>query len=114
MTTICCDYDCPTAPAQLIDRIMQCCRLWGWDVWMVRYDRTRHGWHVLVFLTHDVPPPLVVAAQAIWGSDWRREMFNLRRVQHLRRVPAYWRCRWNVLYEEHIRGIKIGVKIPNT
>lgn len=73
----------------------------------MQYDRTRRGWHVIVTTGRQIAPPLVLAAQAIWGSDRRREMHNLGRVQNLRHVPKFWRSRWNVLYERHFRGVRL-------
>lgn len=106
MTTLCLDFD-RRIPPKLVPRVTQCCRMWGWPLAAIRYDRTRRGWHVLVTVDGEIDPACIVAAQAILGSDTNREMFNLMRVQELHRMPAYWRDRWNVLYVEHVRGVKI-------
>ncbi len=87
--------------------VTECCKRWGWPLRAIRFDRTRRGWHVIVAVHKTVPPPLIVAAQAIWGSDPRREMFNVMRVQNLRAVPKFWQDRFNVLYESHSRGLKL-------
>lgn len=59
------------------------------------------GWH-LVILTDPPPSNAVetVAMQLLFGSDPRREAYNLNRARAVDRgaVPAYWRERWNVLY----------------
>jgi hypothetical protein len=65
----------------------------------VRVDRTRRGWHVLVWLRGRVAPGLVVALQLLLGSDRDRECFNWYRVARFRAAPAFWRRRANVLYE---------------
>lgn len=83
-------------------------RRWQWPIARVRYDRTRRGWHVIVTVRKRIPPPLIVAAQAILGSDPHRESFNLMRVQQLRRVPTFWRTRWNVLFSSHQHGVSLG------
>jgi hypothetical protein len=76
----------------------------------VRYDRTAHGWHVVVPVqlldgtALELPFPIVVAAQAILGSDWKREAFNLARAAQIEDVPDFWRQRANTLYAEHTRG----------
>ena len=85
---------------------MHCLRLWAWPVECVRYDRTRHGWHVLVGVEAELSPLMIVAAQAILGSDLKREAFNLMRVQRPRR--GFFRERWNVLYKSHSHGVKIA------
>ena len=107
MTLLYCDFD-GALPAKLIPWITQCCKLWHWPLEAVRYDRTRHGWHVVVCVRKRIAPPLVVAAQAIFGSDRKREMFNVMRVQQLDQVPAFWRSRFNVLYASHSRGIRVA------
>lgn len=65
----------------------------------VRVDRTRRGWHVLVWLRGRVDPGLVVALQLLLGSDQDRECFNWYRVARAKRAPAFWNRRANVLYE---------------
>jgi hypothetical protein len=77
----------------------------GYGVEAVRYDKTRRGWHVLIFVRRKLAPRTVVALQAILGSDYRRETFNLLRVLSLAKRPMFWRERWNVLYNTHERGI---------
>lgn len=106
MTLLYCDYDGPL-PAKLIPWVTQCCKLWGWPLRAIRYDKTRRGWHVVVAVARTIPPARVVAAQAIFGSDRKREAFNLMRVQQLRAQPAFWRERFNVLYSSHHRGVKL-------
>ena len=65
-----------------------------------RYRSTNKGWHVV--LESDklrLGPRETVALQAILGSHWRREAFNLARIVLLHRAPPMWRDRWNVLYK---------------
>lgn len=106
MTLLYLDFDGPV-PATLVPWITQCCKLWQWPVEAVRYDRTRRGWHVVVGVRKRIAPPLVVAAQAIFGSDAKREAFNLMRVTQLHRQPKFWRDRFNVLYESHHRNVTV-------
>lgn len=105
MTLIYLDVDRRTPPP-ILAFVTECCRRWGWPLEAVRYDRTRRGWHIIVAVRKRVAPALILAAQAMWGSDPRREMFNLSRVQELRRVAPFWRDRWNVLYDSHSRGVQ--------
>lgn len=104
MTLLYLDFD-GRLPAQLLDRITACAKLWGWPLEAVRMDRTARGWHVVIGVNKRVAPYYIVAAQAILGSDPHREAFNLMRVQGLADRPAYWRRRWNVLYATHRRGV---------
>lgn len=57
-----------------------------------------NGHHVMVKLADGVPALAAVAIQAILGSDWRREAFNLQRALVLAEAPDFWHYRWNVLY----------------
>lgn len=109
MTTLCCDID-GRLPPKLMAWITQCCRMWGWPLVAVAFDRTRRGWHVRVIVDGEVDPAAMVAAQAIFGSDPRREMFNLMRLHGLGEQPAYWQGRWNVLYSEHHRAVLIPTR----
>jgi hypothetical protein len=95
-------------PAGLVDRITWACELWRWPLVAIRYEKTRHGWHVVIGVRKRLAAPLIVAAQAVLGSDRNREMFNLMRVQSLAYVPLYWRKRWNVLYSRHWRTPQHG------
>lgn len=105
MTLLYLDFDGPL-PRDIMSRIAWGLRLWQWTPEAVRIDRTRHGWHVVVGVQEEVPPPLVVAAQAVLGSDYKREAFNLMRVQHLDALPSFWRERWNVLYSHHAKPLR--------
>lgn len=69
---------------------------------VVRVDRTRRGWHVLVWIRGRMNPGLVVALQLLLGSDPHREAFNWYRVARFPRAPAFWRRRANVLYERKL------------
>jgi hypothetical protein len=46
----------------------------------VRYDRTAHGWHVIVRFRRGFTSGELVALQMALGSDRKRERYNLRRV----------------------------------
>lgn len=61
--------------------------------------RTRRGWHIEVEVKRRWHPWRVIAVQAILGSDWRRETYNLRRVAAWRALPGFARRRWNVLFD---------------
>lgn len=68
----------------------------------VRLDRTRRGWHVLLWLPGRLHIGLVVALQLLLGSDRNRECFNWYRAARWARTPRFWRGRLNVLYAEKL------------
>ena len=102
MTLLYVDIDGPLPP-RVLDRVVWCLRLWGWTPEAVRFDRTRRGWHVVVGVQEVLEPSVIVAAQSVLGSDYKREAFNLMRVQTLAHVSPFWRGRWNVLYSHHAK-----------
>lgn len=103
MTLLYLDFDGPL-PKGLLNWITTCAKLWGWPLEAVRYDKTRRGWHVVVGIKKRLHPAFIVAAQAILGSDPKREAFTLMRVQELGWMTPFWRRRWNVLYAKHRKG----------
>lgn len=72
-----------------------------WALWQGRRRmraywcrRTRHGWHVGIVLTRAIADWEAVAWQAVLGSDWRREVFNIAKLRGRLGSAAPW----NVLY----------------
>lgn len=66
-----------------------------------RVERLRSqngGHHVIVHVREDLPLYACVTVQALMGSDYKRETFNLIRVMRLAVTPRFWRARLNVLY----------------
>lgn len=94
-----------TLPRDLDERLHWCLRIMGVRVewWSVR--RTRRGWHVEVELRGRLHPWKVVALQAILGSDYRRETFNLRRVWNWRGLDSAARKHWNVLFTRKVHVV---------
>lgn len=86
-------------------RIWGLCRRAGLRPHAIAWSRSRKGWHVHVHLSRRLTNGEIVAAQAILGSDRRRESLNLMRILAIRRDPPrrYWRHRWNVLFERKVR-----------
>lgn len=60
--------------------------------------------HIEIMLDRRVAPIEALALQVVLGSDIRRESFNLQRVERIifGKIPAYWRKRWNVLYQRKL------------
>lgn len=68
----------------------------------VCYKRTRRGWHVIIRLTEKLEPIELVCLQAIYESDPMREALNYMRVKNMHKADAFWRQRWNILYQRKI------------
>jgi hypothetical protein len=99
MTEVMLDYDA-TPPRDLLARLARVAWYLGRPrPGVVQVARTRRGWHVRAWYRGPAwPPVVIVAVQAILGSDPERELFNLVRALALDGAPAFWRTRWNVLY----------------
>lgn len=101
-TELRCDFDGPF-PKDWLFRLRALVREQGWTVDTIMFRKTAHGWHAIYTVTDSVDPVIVVAAQAILDSDWKRENFNLYRAPRLQDLPSCWRepKRWNALYSSH-------------
>lgn len=76
----------------------------GWRLVALSYTRsTGGGWHGEVVLAGRLDACTVIAAQAILGSDWAREAYNLMRVYSPAFQNRLWRARANVLYSTYDR-----------
>ena len=69
-----------------------------WPIEWYSFYRTQNGWHLEIETPRRVHIWRVVALQAILGSDYRRETFNLRRTGNWRRLSVFARERANVLF----------------
>ena len=80
---------------------------------IARY-RTAKGWHVIVYQHSTVTysPLEIVCAQALLGSDWKREVFNFVRSYHISEAPAAWQKmgRWNTTYSRKMGVIDEGMR----
>jgi hypothetical protein len=94
------DYDQAQPPDGLEDRLGHVAACMGARVVWYALNRSSggRGWHMRVQLSRRLSPVRVVLAQALLGSDWRREGFNAARVRSLRDASPEARERWNVLY----------------
>jgi hypothetical protein len=97
------DYDTSRLPARLAARIGHCVSAAGLRVeWWSLY-RTARGWHLQVECRGRAQPFAIVALQAMLGSDWKREAFNIGRVRGLRYADPATRNGWNILFRRKIR-----------
>lgn len=101
------DIDGALAPLRLRRRLGFLCSVFRREIESVRLERSRRGWHVRIALAgRRLPPSAIVAIQAILGSDYRREVFNLFRALQLPGAPAFWRSRHNVLYHRKLEEVQ--------
>lgn len=92
------DYDRLCPPRDSYRRVVAALRWLRLRPLAIVYRRTARGWHVKVAVSRRCSALVVVALQAIMGSDPRRETFNLVRARVLPRVPSEWRTRYSVLF----------------
>ena len=105
MTRILVDYD-GEIPDDMEKRSVMVVHVLNLTLLSLRIDKTRHGWHLILVVRERITLARVIAIQAILGSDWKRELFNLQRERH-RGVPKFWKSRRNVLYHIHHRSVKV-------
>jgi hypothetical protein len=89
-------------PQDIGDRVEWVCGTLKLKVRHMSYYRTRRGWHLIITVSRNLHAWKVIAIQAILGSDYRRETFNLRRTGNWRDLPTNARKKWNVLFVQKI------------
>lgn len=101
--TLLLDYDM-ARPVPRLAPLLSRLRVIGLRARWFSYRRTKHGWHVEIGIDSALTPSELVAAQAVLGSDLRRETMNLRRAISLRvhKHSRFWRARWNILFREKL------------
>lgn len=91
-----CDID--TARCPTLERVFRLARVLGVGIVWIRLDRSHSGrWHLLVKWRARFSKLEMIAIQAILGSDFKREAFNLYRVRSGVRSR-----RWNFLFESKL------------
>jgi hypothetical protein len=99
MTTLKVDYD-GKIPDDWQERFGRIARVFNSRICCLLFRRTARGYHVECQLSRRLAPCYIVAAQAIAGSDWRREAFNIDRIRRTRKGAGTGR--WNILFERKI------------
>lgn len=94
-----CDYDREEPPSMW--ELFRVFHILGIKPLGFRYDRTEHGWHLIIALPESLPKLALCALQAILGSDPRRETLNLMRALSTR-WNAHKSRRWNILFKEKL------------
>lgn len=92
------DFDHAVGPGR-VRSVYTLARLCGWKIRWIRFDRTKRGWHLVVDFRDCLPALAMVAAQAILGSDFRRESLNLMRALSVN--PAREKY-FNILFDKKL------------
>jgi|ERR1700674_2346138 len=105
--TLLLDFDMACPVPRLVPFLARL-RIIGLRARWVSYRRTAHGWHVEIGINASLTPSELVAAQAVLGSDLRRETMNLRRAISLRvhKHSRFWRKRWNIFFLRKLYPMK--------
>jgi hypothetical protein len=76
----------------------------GLSVEYIRYDKSAHGWHMVVKLEQKLTKGEMIALQLLLGSDPCREEWNLMRAISIRqnKITGPWAKRWNLLFEKRL------------
>jgi hypothetical protein len=91
-----CDMDSQRAPT--LERAFRIARILGIRIRWVRLDRSHSGrWHMLIEWAARFSKLETIALQAMLGSDYKRELFNLYRVR-----SGVKSRRWNFLFESKL------------
>lgn len=90
-----CDYDGKWVPS--LSRIARVSQMLRMKPLLIRQDKTRHGWHLVIQWNRRLSRLEQVALQCVLGSDLQRETYNLARVMSGKRSE-----RWNLLFERKL------------
>ncbi|MGO9643956.1 MAG: hypothetical protein ACLPY5_04325 [Candidatus Bathyarchaeia archaeon] len=69
------------------------------QVQSVDVRKTRHGYHIRIWVKNKIPSRELNFLQLALGSDYRRECMNLRRIVAVKRMKS-----WNILYRYKFNG----------
>lgn len=100
-----CDFD-GRMPADFEGRLRFICGLMGWRVDHYWVRRTRNGYHTGVRLGRRITPWKAIAAQAVLGSDYRREAYNMGKWRKRHRAGTPEALFWNVTFTQKLTGRK--------
>lgn len=98
------DYDSIDDPRLTIPRINSAFRAMGLQSGYsaIRYNRSKRGWHAAIVLRGKVSSIERVAMEAILGDDPMRAAMNFARAKNAKKMPKFWRQRWDILYDYKI------------
>jgi len=82
------------------NRIIRVCSILRLTVLSSRVKRSRNGnFHWIIKIRENLTPMQIVCIQAIMGSDWKRECFNMLRASQLEDKSELVNKHWNVLFK---------------
>lgn len=61
--------------------------------------KTRHGWHIRIYVKNKVQGVALAFLQQAFGSDFRRECYNFRRIMEIKQMKS-----WDLLYAWKFNG----------
>jgi len=70
----------PVSWRRLARRLKLAEHLFGLKIEKIVIHETNHGYHVRILTRKKLEPVVIVALQACLGSDYKRELLNLRRI----------------------------------
>lgn len=77
------DFDSKFLNPMIEIEVIQCLAIMRLDLFYIRYDQTRRGWHVIIAIKQSLTKAETLLAQSVIcaaiGGDWKREAFNFRR-----------------------------------
>lgn len=95
-----CDYD-GHLPSDLLERVSMVRSILSIRPHMLRIDKTKHGYHLVIVWSETLSKAETVAIQAILGSDYKRELLNLMRVRS-KAKGKFCEQFWNILYDHRL------------
>jgi hypothetical protein len=72
----------------------------------ISYGRTKRGWHIGILHSSNLRPVERVALEAILGDDPMRAAMNFARARNEKRMPKFWKQRWNIFYSYKLEDKK--------
>lgn len=98
------DIDSKQSPYLAIPKINSLFRVMGLRYSAVRYSRSLRGWHVAFLLNESLTPTERVTIECILGDDRFRAAMNFARARNEKRMPKFWKQRWNILYDYKVKA----------
>jgi hypothetical protein len=82
-----------------IPKINSTFRAMGLSYLALRISRTKRGLHYAFILQKKLTTMERVCAEAILGDDPMRAAMNFARARNAKRMPKFWKQRWNIFYD---------------
>lgn len=81
------------------------CRILALRIKCIRLDKTRRGWHVVIYHNGNYTPTETLAFELCCDSDQRRATLDLRRIVAIRekKISGHFRNRFSILFSKKLR-----------